>query len=360
MPAVQLSESVNTADSSSNPGSPDVSPNILEAITNEEQGSESKTETTNKELEKENEETEWIDVLSTGHLKMKILKQGEPDTRPQPNDVCEIKLKGTLEDGKIVDFYNSLKIQLGCHEVVQGVELVIPLMNVGEEALVVVAPRFGYGSIGSNGIPPDATITYDITLVKSSPEPCLEKIPFEKRKTLASNKKERGNWWYSRQDSSKAIQCYRKALDILDETIAFCNEEGNSIEYSEEEMREVIEQKLVIYNNLAAAQLMIEAYESALISVNRVLQLNPKNVKALFRKGKILKAKGQIYEAGEILRQAFLLEPENSAVKMELSNCVKLQQTEKQHEKKLYRKMFGQDKRNDKSVKNRKVNICLN
>lgn len=30
-------------------------------------------------------------------------------------------------------------------------------------------------------------------------------------------KRERGNWWYTRQEHTLAIQCYRRALDYLDD-----------------------------------------------------------------------------------------------------------------------------------------------
>jgi FK506-binding protein 8 len=43
-----------------------------------------------------------------------------------------------------------------------------------------------------------------------------------------------------------------------------------------------------VYNNLAAAQMKIKAYDTALQSVANVLRCQPKNVKALFRKGKVL------------------------------------------------------------------------
>ncbi|EEB12710.1 fk506 binding protein, putative [Pediculus humanus corporis] len=357
MPAVQLSDDLNVADSSVMPKNEEISPTFSNSTAISENDSENNGKNDSKASKCLDEpKDEWIDILGNGQLKLKTIKQGEPDSRPQANDICEIRLLGKLNDGKIVENFDSLKIELGSHEVVQGVELAVPLMNVGEEAIVVVSPRFGYGSVGNlPKIPPNATITYEVTLVNVLPEPNLEKISFTKRKILANNKKERGNWWYSRQDATKATQCYRKALNMLDETIPFCEEDESTINYTDDQVKEIIEQKLVIYNNLAAAQLMLEAYESALMSVNRVLQCDSKNVKALFRKGKILAAKGEINKAVEVLRQAYLLEPENSAIKMELSRCVKLQQTEKQHEKKLYRKMFGQEKNDGKFDKNSKL-----
>ena len=50
-------------------------------------------------------------------------------------------------------------------------------------------------------------------------------------------------------------------------------------------MQAILEDALKVHNNLAAAQLKIQAYDAALQSVDNVLRCQPQNVKALFRKG---------------------------------------------------------------------------
>lgn len=341
------------------PGSENISDPVTPSESREEEidvePTNGKDDSENGEVkDTEEEEEEWADIIGNGQLKMKVLCKGEPNTRPQPSDICEIKLVGKLDDGKVVEEHDSLRLQLGDQEVIQGLELALGLMNVGEETIVVVAPRFAYGSIGNPpNIPPDATITYTVKLLKVELEPDLEKIPYSIRKSLATAKREKGNWWYSRQDATKAVQCYRKALDILNECVPYKDESGKLVETSEEVINDIIQHKLKVYNNLAAAQLMLEAYDTALTSVNEVIKYDPNNVKALFRKSKILTAKGCVTEAVETLRKAFLLEPENSAVKMELSRCVKLQQIEKQHEKNLYKKMLGQNSKETSTDKSK-------
>lgn len=93
-----------------------------------------------------------------------------------------------------------------------------------------------------------------------------------------------------------------------------------------------------MYNNLAAAQMKISAFDVALQSVDNVLRCQPENVKALFRKGKvcvhrttflyvqfyksyifrfmikILEAKGDIKAAIPILQKAAILDPESRAI----------------------------------------------
>lgn len=56
-------------------------------------------------------------------------------------------------------------INVGEHEVCQGLDMTLALMYPGEKAEVVVSSRFAYGSLGlkndkdpSRNIPPDSTV----------------------------------------------------------------------------------------------------------------------------------------------------------------------------------------------------------
>lgn len=55
---------------------------------------------------------------------------------------------GKLEDGTIVEDLQNYQIQVGDVEVVQGVDMAIPLMCVGEFAEISVDSRFAYGTQG--------------------------------------------------------------------------------------------------------------------------------------------------------------------------------------------------------------------
>ena len=86
-----------------------------------------------------------------------------------------------------------------------------------------------------------------------------------------------------------AIQCYRRALNFLNSTEP-ANGSGDGANSSEEtvsdaDLQALLEDRTVVYNNLAAAQIKIEAYDAALESVENVLRSQPLNMKALFRKG---------------------------------------------------------------------------
>ena len=53
------------------------------------------------------------------------------------------------------------------------------------------------------------------------------------------------------------------------------------------EVGNILQERVKTYNNLAAAQMKLEAHEAAIRSLDAVLMCEPENVKALFRKGKV-------------------------------------------------------------------------
>lgn len=294
----------------------------------------------------ESPKDEWMDILGSGHLMKKVLVAGIPDSRPNKSDICSITYTGCLEDGTVVDKAENVKIQLNDNEVIQGIDFALSLMDKGEEAEIKVGPRFAFGSLGRKpDIPSGATLHYTIKLHDVQEESPINILGINDRITLGLQKKERGNWWYSRGEHSIAINCYRRALEYLDDTDL---PEG----HSEEDVARLLEEALKTYNNLGASQMKINAFDAALMSVNKVINAQPKNVKALFRKSKILKEKGELQESINTVRQALSHDPDNQAIQQELSTLLAAQRKANTKQRELYKKMMGtsssQEKDKDK------------
>lgn len=79
---------------------------------------------------------------------IQTLVEGEEEYQPQRGDLCRINLVGRLENGTVVEELNNHLIQIGDVEVVQGLDMAIPLMRVGAKAEVACDPRFAYGTLG--------------------------------------------------------------------------------------------------------------------------------------------------------------------------------------------------------------------
>lgn len=297
---------------------------------------------------------EEIDILGSGALMKKTLKKGIPGTRPERNFVCQINLEGRLENGTIVEKHDNLLIQLGDFEVVQGIDMVIPLMDISEVAEVKCQARFAYGEIGyenvkepEKSVPPNATLIYIVELVVCKPCGDIEEMDLRTRKKIGNKKRLRGNFWFERSDYQLAIQCYKKALEYYD---GFVTEEWDEMDGDNPKQpallqqpsdAEMMEDHVKVHNNLAMAHMKVSAWNEALKSVDEVLTCQPENVKALFRKAKIVEAKGDVNAGIVLLQTALALETENKAIQNEISRMMLKSKREAGIEKDLFLKMVG-------------------
>uniref|UniRef100_A0A1Q3F7K8 peptidylprolyl isomerase n=1 Tax=Culex tarsalis TaxID=7177 RepID=A0A1Q3F7K8_CULTA len=318
---------------------------LAEMNSQQQQQSSEPTPSTSKEEPKE----EYMDILGNGTLLKKVLQEGT-DERPEGRDIAVINFTGRLEDGTIVEEEKGMVVQIDDVEVVQGLDMTLKLMNVGERAEVIVDARFAYGEQGykneehpERSVPPNAKITYIVELVSTKEEADLETKSYAARKEIGNKKRLRGNFWMKRQEYNLAIQSYRRALEYLDESeggITKPTADGEP-EPTNAELQELLEDRMKVYNNLALAQLKIAAYDAALKSVDHVLQCQPNNTKALFRKGKILHAKGETKEAISFLQKAATLDEDDKLIQSELSKMILKSKREARNEKDLYQKMLG-------------------
>lgn len=333
-----MENSIDHLENSSKVKSEDNSDNEY-SLSNEEQPE--KTEDTVKQ-------DEWEDVLGSGALLKKILQPGTENTRPQRLDMCVLNYKCSLEDGTEVETAENAKIQLGDLEVVQGIDVALALMNMGEKSLLKLEPRLAFGSQGlDTRVAPNTTVFYEIELVKTELETEMDTLTMDQRKKIGDIKKQRGNWWYGRGECTFAIQCYRRALDYLDEVeggvSAPIPEDDNPEQRAKTDtaLQQLMEDRINVSNNMAAAQMKLGAYDAALQSLQIVLRCQPNNVKALYRKSKVLKAKNDVQEAMKCLQRAKELEPDNTTIQKEIHDINTILKKQKNYEKELAKRMFN-------------------
>ncbi|XP_078097126.1 FKBP prolyl isomerase 16 [Mustelus asterias] len=251
-------------------------------------------------------------------LQKKILKEGQGQaTRPDVGQEVTIKLLGVLEDGTIIDKDPKLTFVIGDGDAIQALEFCAFSMQLDEVALAVSDGQYAYGHNGrAPDVPADATLIYEVQLlnVRNAPDP--KRLLVSDCIRTCKQKRERGNYHFQREDYQSAVKSYNLALDILNTS--------SELNPSAQEAEELQEDGLKCLNNLAAAQMKLDLHEEVIASSNALLQLDPNNVKALFRKGKLLSKQGDYEEAMETLKRALKLEPSTKAIHAELSKLVKI------------------------------------
>ncbi|KAK1156955.1 peptidyl-prolyl cis-trans isomerase FKBP8 [Acipenser oxyrinchus oxyrinchus] len=279
---------------------------------------------------------EWLEVLGNGMLKMKTLVAGKgEDTRPKKGQDVKVHLRTMLEDGTTVEEEPSLSFTLGDGDVIQALDICVHLMELEEKALIYTDAKYAYTSLGcpSPAVPPNASLSLEVQLLEVKPAPDLELLLPREKMELASRKRERGNVYYQRGEFVYAITSYGIALQVA--------ESSSKVDSTPDEGTGLLDVKVKCLNNMAAAQLKLEHYEAALKSCTSVLDHQPDNIKALFRKGKVLALQGEYSEAIGILKKALKLEPSSKTIHAELSKVMKKRLEQRGVEQAMYKKMLG-------------------
>ena len=113
--------------------------------------------------------TTWI-TTGTG-LKYQDVVVGK-GPQPKPGDDILVNYTGRFLDGKVFDSSLSagrtpFELHLGRGEVIPGWDEGLATMHVGGKRKLLIPPNLAYGAAGASGvIPPNATLTFDVELLK--------------------------------------------------------------------------------------------------------------------------------------------------------------------------------------------------
>jgi len=102
-------------------------------------------------------------------LKIEILKEGT-GVAARAGDKVTVNYVGTLENGtkfdSSIDRGQPFKFTLGQNSVIQGWELGVLGMKIGEKRKLTIPPELAYGVAGAGGvIPPNATLTFEVDML---------------------------------------------------------------------------------------------------------------------------------------------------------------------------------------------------
>lgn len=115
------------------------------------------------------ENTNSIPTSYIQGMKVEILKQGT-GAAAKVGDNIVVNYVGTLLDGtkfdSSIDRNEPFPYTLGQNRVIQGWELGLLGMKVGEKRKLTIPPELAYGSRGAGGvIPPNATLIFEIDML---------------------------------------------------------------------------------------------------------------------------------------------------------------------------------------------------
>ena len=129
-----------------------------------------------REAEAKKAAQEALDKLAAGFdqtdsgLRYKIIQKGS-GAQAETGKSVSVHYEGSLDNGQVFDSSyrrkDPITFTLGIGQVIQGWDEGIALLKEGDKARFVIPSYLGYGERGAGGvIPPNATLVFDVELVK--------------------------------------------------------------------------------------------------------------------------------------------------------------------------------------------------
>lgn len=253
----------------------------------------------------------------------------------KPSDDCLVVVDYVMKMGEtIIEQQTDFTYKVGDMPVIcEGFEKGVESMKSNEICEFTLEPKDAFGVEGdkTRNIPSNAEITFRVTLKKMEPVPTPFTIAPEDIVKHAENKKLHGNEMVKKKLHKRALRCYLRGLDYLD----------NDYRIPEDQKENAKKVQTLLFSNVAAMYLHLKEYYKVIEYAEKVLTNDSTNLKAYLRRGKAYLENGHIEKAQKDFDEVLKIDPQNKEVKNEMMNIKKKQQLEDKKDKQRYARMFG-------------------
>lgn len=281
---------------------------------------------------------EWKEVdlspSQDGGILKRNIKQGHRVATPNDGASVTIKYTGQYE-GKVFETRQVTFTQGEGDEdgIIPGLEIATKKMKLGEKDRLVISPKYAFGETGCPelGVPPNATLAYEVEMVNFEKAKESWEMDVGEKISQSTILKEKGTKYFTKGNYSRAIQNYRRIIGML-------SYETSGLKDGEPLERQQL--LLAAQLNIAMCDLKLSNFCDAEQACIEALTMDPKNIKALFRRGQSLLERCEYAKAVDDFSKVLELEPDNKAAKSQVSLCRQRQKEAYAKEKQLYSSMF--------------------
>jgi FK506-binding protein 4/5 len=284
----------------------------------------------------------WKTVTEIGDDKKilkKVLKEGEGYERPNEGAVVKVKITGKLQDGIVFSKKGHdeepFEFKTDEEEVIDGLDRAVLNMKKGEVALVTIPPEYAFDSTESKQdlavVPPNSTVVYEVELVSFVKDKESWDLNNEEKIEAAGKKKEEGNVLFKLGKYARASKRYEKAAKYVEYDSSF----------SEDEKKQSKQLKISCNLNNAACKLKLKDFKQAEKLCTKVLELDSRNVKALYRRVQAYIQLADLELAEADVKKALEIDPNNRDVKLEYKTLKEKIKEFNKKDAKFYSNMFA-------------------
>lgn len=310
------------------------------------------------------------DVASDGSVMKKVLSEGDGWERPGEGATATIDVSVHLVDPTTSHHVvpspatNSdkqttspvlrtpdLVVKVGDGMVIDGLDRVLQTMKVGEQALAYLQPSAAYGSAPSllteelrtAGIDVSSSVLIEVTLTSFEKGPDVWGMSTEQKMAEMTRRKTRGNTLFKDKRYDTARKSYQRAVSLF---------ESSTADLEGDVKTQVNDLLVSCHLNMAMCYDRKNDPTQALTHCKKALEIQPANVKALYRQGCAYLELDDFYNAQSSLRYAKELAPGNGDVVKKLRLLKEKRVRQDAQDKKLFSNMFGRmSKMEDKEKK---------
>lgn len=214
---------------------------------------------------------------------------------------------------------------------VEGIDLAVAKMKKGEVSSVIIKRGYAWRDLPprSYNLPEDYDqVTAEVTLVDFEKRKESWEMDEDERVKAAEYCKNRGSDFFKQGKYSLALKQYRRTVQHVGPHEASAPPEKTAV-------------LLAGYLNLALTYLKLNRPLDAKDNANLALEIEPENVKGLFRRGLSYLSIKEYEKAKADFERVIQLDPGNKAAKVELANTVKAMKDYRERERRLYGNMFN-------------------
>ncbi|XP_022869959.1 70 kDa peptidyl-prolyl isomerase-like [Olea europaea var. sylvestris] len=262
--------------------------------------------------------------IGNNNLRKKLLKEGEGWENPTSRDEVEVHYVGSLLDGTQFDSSHDhgtpfkfklgegmpLRIEHSSDKVIEGLDRAVKTMKKGEIAFVTIKSEYAFGPSESQQdlavVPGNSTVYYEVEMVSFVKEKESWEMSAQEKIEAAAKKKEEGNAWFKAGKYQRASKRYEKAVSFIEYESSF----------NEEEKKQAEVLKITCNLNIAACKLKLKDYKEAERLCTEVLEIDSKNVKALYRRAQAYIHLVELDLAEVDIKKAIEIDPDNRDVKL--------------------------------------------
>lgn len=253
-----------------------------------------------------------------------------------PNDGSTVTIKYTLKyEDRLLEEREVTYIAGEASEVnlIEGIDFAVVKMKKGEKSLLVIKRHYAWRDLPplQFKLPEDyEQVTAEVTLIDFEKRKETWEMTDDERLTSAEYCKNRGSEFFKQGKYSLALKQYKRCVQHVGPSDAATqsNQRKSSI-------------LLAGYLNLAITFLKLNRPLEAKDNANLALEIDPDNIKGLFRRGVALHAIKEYDQAKRDFEKMIKLDSSNNAARVELAKTMKAIKDHRDKEKSVYGNMFN-------------------